>query len=81
MYFKKAHSDVSYSTCDFLKKKIKKRISDGSYIVPNKTSVRGISSEKREHILKKLGCLMPASRRMFFENLVASDAADMLVEL
>ena len=78
MVFKKRHDEVLFQQSNYLKKKIANQIHAGTYEVSRKLTPRDIFSEKRNHIINKLSHLMPKNRRKFYENLVASDAPDML---
>ena len=81
LFYKKNHEDPEYKECVFLKRKINKRIKEGSYYVSQKTELRGIQAEKKQHILEKLGGLMPSDRKQFFKDIPESNAYDMLEQV
>ena len=81
LWYKLKHTDAQYQECTFLKRKIVKKIQNGTYYVRAKTELRGIQAEKKTHILKQLGGLMPPNRRQFFQELPVSNAYDMLEEV
>ncbi len=64
-----------------MKNKIKDAIKEHTYNVSSKTELRGIPEVKKQHILDKLGNLMPPDRRAFYENLISSDVLDLLREV
>ena len=72
--YKTSHSvDDEYKSVDFLKKFNMK-------IIPSShSSPRGVPTSKREDIVKKLCPLMPASRRVFWEQLPTNDNSDDLI--
>ena len=81
-FFKRNHDDPEYSEATFLKSKIVKHIRAGTYSVPQKPGPRGIQTEKRKHILQKLGDLLPSDRKQFYKDLPTSDTAyDMLEQV
>ena len=81
LFYKRNHDDHEYSECNFLKKKIVRKIGDREYSVTHKTEPRGIQAEKKKHILQKLGSLLPSDRKQFYKDIPASDAYDMLDQI
>lgn len=74
MYKKEFEGD--YTEIDFLKKKFAKGI------IPKPPSVqnyRGITSQKKDKLLKEISGLMPASRLNFWKNLPVSETATDLI--
>ena len=73
MYLKKSHSDEEYQGIDFLRSKY------GEVQLPAKLrDPRGLSSKKKDGILKILGHVAPLKRK-FYGDLVANDNAQDLV--
>ena len=71
MYFKRRHDQEFFEETDFLQKKVKKVISQMPKV---QTEKRGISSKKKNAILKDLGPLIASKRRStFFENLSVNE--------
>lgn len=67
---KEKHGNCDWKELDFLQIKITKNQSFP--IVPNKSSVRGITKERKERIIADLVPLMPITRRAFWLNLPES---------
>lgn len=70
LFYKHSHGTDEYFELDFLRLKDLKQ---GIPAPRQKLTPRGITSERKSDILTKLGPLMPANRRHFWESLPVND--------
>lgn len=70
LFYKNSHGTDEYFELDFLRLKDLKQ---GIPAPRQKLTPRGITSERKSAILTKLGPLMPANRRHFWESLPVND--------
>jgi len=80
LFFKTSHTENEFKEAIFLKKKISEAIASNNYKVLNRTKPRGVNKKKLNDIVEKLGPLMKQSRTKFFEELVADDSLDDMLE-
>ena len=79
MLYKLNHAETHFQELDFLKKKFD---AQAALPKPLRTKPRGISSEKKQSIVKHLCQFMPTPRRCFWEDLEeSSDVENLLTNL
>lgn len=70
--FYKTDFTADYIQLEYLKKTIAKK---GFTVHVQKTEARGITDERKNNIIQRLGPLMPANRMLFWQSLATNNAA------
>uniref|UniRef100_UPI00358ECCF5 dynein axonemal heavy chain 8 n=1 Tax=Myxine glutinosa TaxID=7769 RepID=UPI00358ECCF5 len=80
IYWKTSIEDDDFSCGEFLKKKVAEKLLKGQRF-PSRNSARGIPSNKKDDILKKLCPLMPPNRCQFWRDIAENQASQDLIAM